>query len=139
MTKKAVATAVAPTTEVETTTTIKVSIYNGDTKLKFAFTQKDSEIDIDSAKKYIFDALNKVIEQQNKLKLLGAKNNFFGLSEYKENFIDIDIIKDSETTTFLSGMTFKFSQFKKVENKVDAFNIIFDTHLFLSQNNLVLE
>jgi hypothetical protein len=128
----------AKVVEVETTT-IKVSIYNGDTKLKFQFTQKDSELNVDSAKKYIFDALNKVIEQQNKLKLLGAKNNFFGLSEYKENFIDIDIIKDSETTTFLSGMTFKFSQFKKVENKVDAFNIIFDTHLFLSQNNLVLE
>ncbi len=128
----------AKVTEV-TQTTIKVSIYNGDTKLKFAFTQKDSEIDIDSAKKYIFDALNKVIEQQNKLKLIGAKNNFFGLSEYKENFIDIDIIKENETTTFLSGMTFKFSQFKKVENKIDAFNIIFDTHLFLSQNNLVIE
>lgn len=139
MTKKAVATAVAPTTEVETTTTIKVSIYNGDTKLKFQFTQKNSEMDVDSAKKYIFDALNKVIEQQNKLKLIGAKNNFFGLSEYKENFIDIDIIKENETTTFLSGMTFKFSQFKKVENKIDAFNIIFDTHLFLSQNNLVIE
>lgn len=133
MTKISEATAVAPTT------TIKVSIYNGDTKLKFQFTQKDSEIDVNSAKKYIFDALNKVIEQQNKLKLLGAKNNFFGLSEYKENFIDIDIIKENETTTFLSGMTFKFSQFKKVENKVDAFNIIFDTHLFLSQNNLIIE
>jgi len=133
MTKISEATAVAPTT------TIKVSIYNGDTKLKFQFTQKDSEMDVNSAKKYIFDALNKVIEQQNKLKILGAKNNFFGLSEYKENFIDIDIIKDSETTTFLSGMTFKFSQFKKVENKIDAFNIIFDTHLFLSQNNLVIE
>ena len=133
MTKISEVTAVTPTT------TIKVSIYNGDTKLKFQFTQKDSEMDVDSAKKYIFDALNKVIEQQNKLKLLGAKNNFFGLSEYKENFIDIDIIKDSETTTFLSGMTFKFSQFKKVENKIDAFNIIFDTHLFLSQNNLVIE
>lgn len=139
MTKKSEVTAVAPTTVVETTTTIKVSIYNGDTKLKFAFTQKNSEMDVDSAKKYIFDALNKVIEQQNKLKILGAKNNFFGLSEYKENFIDIDIIKDSETTTFLSGLTFKFSQFKKVENKIDAFNIIFDTHLFLSQNNLVIE
>jgi hypothetical protein len=133
MTKISEVTAVTPTT------TIKVSIYNGDTKLKFQFTQKDSEMDVDSAKKYIFDALNKVMEQQNKLKLLGAKNNFFGLSEYKENFIDIDIIKDSETTTFLSGMTFKFSQFKKVENKIDAFNIIFDTHLFLSQNNLVIE
>jgi len=133
MTKKSAVTAVTPTT------TIKVSIYNGDTKLKFQFTQKDSEMDVDSAKKYIFDALNKVMEQQNKLKILGAKNNFFGLSEYKENFIDIDIIKDSETTTFLSGMTFKFSQFKKVENKIDAFNIIFDTHLFLSQNNLVIE
>jgi len=133
MTKNQEVTAVTPTT------TIKVSIYNGDTKLKFQFTQKDSEMDVDSAKKYIFDALNKVIEQQNKLKILGAKNNFFGLSEYKENFIDIDIIKDSETTTFLSGMTFKFSQFKKVENKIDAFNIIFDTHLFLSQNNLVIE
>ncbi len=133
MAKKLEVTAVTPTT------TIKVSIYNGDTKLKFAFTQKNDEINIDDAKKYIFDALSKVIEQQNKLKLLGAKNNFFGLSEYKENYIDIDIVKDTEAQTFLSGLTFKFSQFNKVENKVDAFNIIFDTHLFLSQNGLILE
>ena len=81
----------------------------------------------------------KVLEQQNKLKLLGAKNNFFGLSEFKENYIDIDVIRESETTTLLSGLSFKFSQFKKVENKVDAFNIIFDTQLFLAQNGLVIE
>jgi len=131
MSKKSEATAVA--------TTIKVSIYNGDTKLKFTFTQKNEAVDTESAKKYIFDALSKVMEQQNKLKKLGVKNNFFGLSEYKENYIDIDIVKDTETQTFLSGLTFKFSQFKKVENKVDAFNIIFDTHLFLAENGLVIE
>ncbi len=130
MTKKVAATAVA--------TTIKVTIYNGDTKLKFAFTQKNEAIDTESAKKYIFDALSKVMEQQNKLKLLGAKNNFFGLSEYKENLIDISIVKDTEEQTFLSGMSFKFSQFNKVENKLEAFNIIFDTTLFLNNNHILL-
>ena len=134
MTKVVEAIAIAPTT-----TTIKVSIYNGDTKLKFAFTQKSEDLNVEEAKAYIFNSLNKVLEQQNKLKLLGAKNNFFGLSEFKENYIDIDVIRESETTTLLSGLSFKFSQFKKVENKVDAFNIIFDTQLFLAQNGLVIE
>ena len=119
-------------------TTIKVTIYNGQTKLTFAYTSKDGNIDETEAKEMIFNSLSKVVEQQNKLKLLGAKNNFFGLSEYKENYIDIDIIKDSEKSTFLSGLTFKFSQFKAVENKREAFNIIFDTQLFLTQNHILV-
>jgi len=120
------------------TSTIKVTIYNGTTKLTFAYTSKDEQINEQEAKDMIFNSLNKVLQQQNKLKMLGAKNNFFGLSEYKENYIDIDIIKDNETSTFLSGLTFKFSQFSKVENKKEAFNIIFDTQLFLSQNHILV-
>jgi|GEM_PF-3720464 len=120
------------------TSTIKVTIYNGATKLTFAYTSKDEQINEQEAKDMIFNSLNKVLQQQNKLKMLGAKNNFFGLSEYKENYIDIDIIKDNETSTFLSGLTFKFSQFSKVENKKEAFNIIFDTQLFLSQNHILV-
>ena len=120
------------------TTTIKVTIYNGATKLTFAYTSKNEVIDIDEAKETIFNSLSKVVEQQNKLKQLGAKANFFGLSEFKENYIDIDIIKDSEKSTFLSGLSFKFSQFKAVENKKEAFNIIFDTQLFLTQHNILV-
>lgn len=120
------------------TTTIKVTVYNGQTKLTFAYTSKNEAINIDEAKDMIFNSLNKVLQQQNKLKMLGAKNNFFGLSEFKENYIDIDIIKDSEKSTFLSGLTFKFSQFSKVENKKEAFDIIFDTQLFLSQNHILV-
>ena len=119
-------------------TTVKVTIYNGQTKLTFAYTSKNGEIDENEAKEMIFSSLAKVVEQQNKLKALGAKNNFFGLSEYRENYIDIDIIKDTETSTFLSGLTFKFSQFKAVENKKEAFNIIFDTQLFLAQNHILV-
>jgi len=122
----------------KTTTTIKVTIYNGITKLTFAYTSKDGQINEQEAKDMIFSSLNKVIEQQNKLKMLGAKNNFFGLSEFRENYIDIDIIKDNDISTFLSGLTFKFSQFSKVENKKEAFNIIFDTQLFLSQNHILV-
>ena len=120
------------------TTTIKVTIYNGATKLTFAYTSKNEVIDIDEAKETIFNSLAKVVEQQNKLKQLGAKANFFGLSEFKENYIDIDIIKDSEKSTFLSGLSFKFSQFKAVENKKEAFSIIFDTQLFLTQHNILV-
>ena len=120
------------------TTTIKVTIYNGATKLTFAYTSKNEVIDIDEAKETIFNSLSKVLEQQNKLKQLGAKANFFGLSEFKENYIDIDVIKDSEKSTFLSGLSFKFSQFKAVENKKEAFNIIFDTQLFLAQNHILV-
>ena len=119
-------------------TTIKVTIYNGTTKLTFAYTSKDEQINEQEAKDMIFNSLNKVLQQQNKLKMLGAKNNFFGLSEFKENYIDIDIIKDSEKSTFLSGLTFKFSQLSKVENKKEAFDIIFDTQLFLSQNHILV-
>ena len=119
-------------------TTVIVTIYNGQTKLTFAYTSKNGEIDENEAKEMIFSSLAKVVEQQNKLKALGAKNNFFGLSEYRENYIDIDIIKDTETSTFLSGLTFKFSQFKAVENKKEAFNIIFDTQLFLAQNHILV-
>lgn len=120
------------------TSTIKVTIYNGQTELTFAYTSKDSQINEQEAKDMIFSSLNKVIEQQNKLKMLGAKNNFFGLSEFRENYIDIDIIKDSEKSTFLSGLTFKFSQLSKVENKKEAFDIIFDTQLFLTQNHILV-
>lgn len=119
------------------TTTIKVTIYNGATKLTFAYTSKDEQINEQDAKDMIFNSLNKVLQQQNKLKMLGAKNNFFGLSEFKENYIDIDIIKDSEKSTFVAGLTFKFSQLSKVENKKEAFDIIFDTQLYLTQNNIL--
>ena len=119
-------------------TTVKVTIYNGQTKLTFAYTSKNGEIDENEAKEMIFSSLAKVVEQQNKLKQLGAKANFFGLSEFRENYIDIDIIKDNEKSTFLSGLTFKFSQFKAVENKKEAFNIIFDTQLFLAQNHILV-
>ena len=120
------------------TSTIKVTIYNGTTKLTFAYTSKDEQINEQEAKDMIFNSLNKVLQQQNKLKLLGAKNNFFGLSEFRENYIDIDIIKDSEKSTFLSGLTFKFSQLSKVENKKEAFDIIFDTQLYLTQNHILV-
>ena len=120
------------------TSTIKVTIYNGTTKLTFAYTSKDEQINEQEAKDMIFNSLNKVLQQQNKLKMLGAKNNFFGLSEFKENYIDIDIIKDSEKSTFLSGLTFKFSQLSKVENKKEAFDIIFDTQLYLTQNHILV-
>lgn len=119
------------------TTTIKVTIYNGVTKLTFAYTSKDEQIKEQEAKDMIFNSLNKVLQQQNKLKMLGAKNNFFGLSEFKENYIDIDIIKDNEKSTFVAGLTFKFSQLSKVENKKEAFDIIFDTQLYLTQNNIL--
>lgn len=120
-------------------TTIKVTVYNGSTKLTFAYTSKENVVNEQEAKDMIFNSLSKVLEQQNKLKNLGVKSNFFGLSEYKENYIDIDIIKDSETNTYLSGLSFKFSQFKAVENKKEAFNIIFDTQLFLAQNSILLD
>lgn len=120
-------------------TTIKVTVYNGKAKLTFSYTQKEGQIDEQTAKDCIFNALNKVIEQQNKLKSLGVKNNFFGLSEYKENCIDIDVIQDNEKSTFLAGLSFKFSTFKNVADKKEAFNIIFDTNLFLAQNHALIE
>lgn len=120
-------------------TTIKVTVYNGTTKLKFAYTEKENSINVETAKDYIYNSLAKVLEQQSKLKALGAKNNFFGLSSHNANYIDIDIVTENETQTFLSGLTFKFSQFSKVEDKKEAFNIIFDTQVFLTENGLVIE
>jgi hypothetical protein len=120
-------------------TTIKVTVYNGATKLKFAYTEKENNINIETAKDYIYNSLAKVLEQQGKLKALGAKNNFFGLSSHNANYIDIDIVTENETQTFLSGLTFKFSQFNKIEDKREAFNIIFDTQIFLNKNGLVIE
>jgi hypothetical protein len=120
-------------------TTIKVTVYNGATKLKFAYTEKENNINIETAKDYIYNSLAKVLEQQGKLKALGAKNNFFGLSSHNANYIDIDIVTENETQTFLSGLTFKFSQFNKVDDKREAFNIIFDTQIFLNKNGLVIE
>lgn len=120
-------------------TTIKVTVYNGNTKLRFSYSENNEAFNIENAKDYIYNSLAKVLEQQNKLKLLGAKSNFFGLSEHKDNYIDVDVITENETTTLLSGLTFKFSKFKSIENKKEAFNIIFDTQLFLAQNNLTIE
>lgn len=118
-------------------TTVKISIYNGDTKLRNAY--KTTEFNEVEAKDFIFNTLSKVVEQQNKLKLLGAKSNFFGLSEFKENFIDIDITQGDEVKTIASGITFKFSSLKNVENKREAFNIIFDTQSYLLQSHTVIE
>lgn len=120
-------------------TTIKVTVYNGATKLRFSYTETNGTIDTETAKDYIYNSLAKVLEQQEKLKNLGAKNNFFGLSSHRENYIDIDVITENETQTFLSGLTFKFSQFNKVEDKKQAFSIIFDTQVFLSENGLTIE
>jgi len=118
-------------------TLVKITVHNGDVKLKFAYTS--SEFCENEAKNFIFDTLNKIVENQNKLKTLGVKNNFFGLSAYKENYIDIDIVKDSGVSTYASGLSFKFSKLQKVENKKEAFNIIFDTHTFMAQNKAIIE
>lgn len=134
MTEVAVATAVAPTTK----NTVKVTIYNGSTKVKFSYAQM-GEIDSDKARNFIFDTLSKIIDNQNKLKALGIKGNFFGLSEHKENMVDIDVENESGNESFLSGLTFKFSQINKVENRQEAFNIIFETHSFINQNHLMID
>ena len=119
-------------------TTVKISVYNGDTKLSFGYKQQTDLLDEQTAKNYIFDSLQKIVDSQNKLKALGAKSNFFGLSEYKENQINIDIVTENGTETFMAGLSFKFSQFKKVENKREAFDIIFDTKAFLVKQGATL-
>ena len=119
-------------------TTVKVSIYNGDTKLKFSYTQDTNVFDSDKAKNYIIDRLLTIVEKQKRLKQLGVKkNNFFGLSEAKENFIDIDLISGDEVTTYTSGLTFKLSALKNLEiaDKKEAFGIIFD----MQTSNLLIE
>lgn len=119
------------------TMTVKISVYNGDTKLKFSYSS--SEFCENKAKTFVFDTLSKIVENQEKLKKLGTKGNFFGLSAYKENFIDIDIVQDNEVETFASGITFKFSQLQRVDDKRQAFDLIFDTQSYLKQNSVVIE
>lgn len=108
-------------------TQIKITVYNGNTKLRLAYESKDG-INVETAKDFIFDGLNSIIEKQQRLKELGAKSNFFGFSETKENFIDIDVVKGDEVETFASQISFRFSHLKNVsnENKKEAFGIILE-------------
>ena len=115
-------------------TTVKITVYNGKTQLRNQFTTEN--YNENECKNFVFNALSNIIEQQNKLKSLGVKNNFFGISEFKENYIDIDIEQGGETSTIAAGITFKFSQLQNVENKKDAFDIIFDTQRYLTTNGV---
>lgn len=107
-------------------TKVKVVVRNGNTAIRYGYTTES--FNIEDAKTFVFDTLNGIVERQNKLKALGAKKNFFGLSEFKENYIDIDIVQGDEIKTISSGITFKFSHLAKVEDKKEAFNLIFDNY-----------
>ena len=107
-------------------TKVNIALRNGDTVLKYGYVT--TQFSTDEAKLFVYNTLNKIIEGQNKLKALGAKKNFFGLSEFKENYIDIDIVQEGNISTFTSGLTFKFSQISKASNTKEAFDIIFDVH-----------
>ena len=113
-------------------TKVKIVVRNGNTAIRYGYSTEN--FNTEDAKTFVFNTLNNIVEGQNKLKALGAKKNFFGLSEFKENYIDIDIVQEGEIKTITSGVTFKFSHLAKVENKKEAFDIIFDTH---TQNNNV--
>ncbi len=117
-------------------TKVLISVHNGATKVRFDY--RTEQFNESEAKDFIYNTLNKIIENQNKLKSLGLKNNFFGLSTHRDNLIDISIIQGDDVKSYASGITFKFSQLSKVENKKEAFNLIFETQSFLSQNNIEL-
>jgi hypothetical protein len=121
-------------------TTVKISIYNGNVKVKHSYTT--NEFCSNEAKDFIYNTLNNIIDNQNKLKRLGLKNNFFGLSEFKNNIIEIDVIENFESKTIASGIEFKLSQLAKIENESDkkeAFNIIFETQFSNIQNHILIE
>jgi hypothetical protein len=121
-------------------TTVKISIYNGSVKVKHSYST--NQFCSNEAKNFVYNTLDKIITNQNKLKKLGLKNNFFGLSQFKNNIIEIDVIENFETRTIASGIEFKLSQLQKIENEIDkkqAFDIIFDTQFSNIQNSILIE
>lgn len=123
------------------TTTIKVTVYNGSTKVKFELTQPTNEVDLDFVQSKVYNHLTSIFNKQKRLKTLGLKNNFFGLSETCESMIDIDVITNNEISTIISGVSFKFSLLNKVQevDRLEAFGIIFETAIFERDNNLLIE
>jgi uncharacterized protein YlaN (UPF0358 family) len=121
-------------------TTVKISIYNGNVKVKHSYST--NQFCSNEAKDFVYNTLDKIITNQNKLKKLGLKNNFFGLSQFKNNIIEIDLIENFESKTIASGIEFKVSQLSKIENEVDkkeAFDIIFETQFSNIQNDILIE
>lgn len=123
------------------TTTIKVSVCNGKTRLRFELIQPTNEVDLDFVQSKVYNHLTSIFNKQKRLKSLGLKNNFFGLSETCESMIDIDVITNNEISTIISGVSFKFSLLNKVQevDRLEAFGIIFETAIFERDNNLLIE
>jgi hypothetical protein len=119
------------------TTQVKITFYNGTEKTYFRYTQKQGAFDVELCKDYLFTKIFGIFELQQKLKMLGAKQNFFGFSTSKLNSVEIELIKEDETVQFASGIEFKMSDLKKLENKKEVFNTIFDGHLLLNSSEVL--
>lgn len=120
--------------------TLKLTIANGKTKVYFQTSVKNNTIaeNEEFLKGYIFNNLNFIVQQQEKLANLGAKNNFFGLSKFSKNVVSVELKNENETIENLVGIEFSLNQLSKMSNPKEAFNIIFDTQLFISESKFLM-
>ena len=123
------------------TTTIKVTVYNGSVKAYFSKSVTNSELTVQESKDFVFDVLFGLVEKQRRLKALGLKKNFFGLSEFKQNTIDIDLISEDDITTLANGLSFRFSELIKLDesNRKEAFDIIFEATELMTNSKCVID
>jgi hypothetical protein len=122
-------------TNQNTVNQVKITFYNGTEKIYFRYAQKDGNFDVELCKDYLYKKIFGIFELQQRLKSIGAKQNFFGFSTSKLNNIDIELITENDVVCFTSGIQFKVSQLG--ENKKDAFNTIFDGYLLLNGNEVL--
>ena len=123
------------------TTTIKVTVYNGSVKAYFSKSVTNSELTVQESKDFVFDVLFGLVEKQRRLKALGMKKNYFGLSEIKNNHIDIDVITEDGITTLANGLSFRFSEILKLDtnNRKEAFDIVFEATELMNSSRFIPE
>jgi hypothetical protein len=115
MSKKSVATAVAPTVVapiVEVQKVVRISLTQenkaGKQNATFMFSSKGENLNdflSDTAKKIVG-----VLTIQSRIKANGGKNNVFGLTKSGEFYLSISVTIDSERNTLLNNFAFTLGQ-----------------------------
>ena len=122
--------------------TLKLTVSNGKTQLFFNVVLKNGGIEenLDFIQDYLYIGLLNIVEKQNRLKQLGAKGNFFGLSTSLKNIVTLSLIDDvSEDVQTITGIKFNLNSLLKLSDPKEAFNIIFGSQIELIEDGITIQ
>jgi hypothetical protein len=122
--------------------TLKLTVSNGRTQLFFNVVLKNGGIEdnLEFIQDYLYNGLINIIQKQNRLRELGAKGNFFGLSTSLKNIVSLSLIDDvNDDVQTVTGIKFNLNSLLKLSEPKEAFNIIFGSQIELIEDGITIQ